>query len=820
MVALMLYVSGVAVPLVHPVAPLWVYATLSSIFTFAGLALVVSHRRDHRAEWLGALFTMIGCPLVRPLIAGGGAAPLEWLESFHPEVFTPACAWGFAAAFPLDLRGRAARVVRGITFACAMIAAALVGVSLMSAWDTGPLQAVAVTLNRVPRDRVSPIWLLQAGLAAPALVVLLWRALRAPAEARRRVALFVAAFCGGLGPITLELLAEGIWPEYAIAIHQPSSEPWITAVLFVGLGTLPFSMGYAVLFDRVVETHIALQAAAQYLLARYIVGLLTLIPFGGLFLYLVRHREDSLTSLFSGAQRPTILLVSALAGIAAVYGRPLVIRMLDRRYYREPYDGRRMLGELTGTRGPTSLTELGHRVHQEITNAFHARITVFLMQDDLAAMQPVGSALPPIPAFSPLLRFDDGGGTTVDIATDTGRRLLASLDERERRWLVDEDVRMIAAARSRVLGTVGLIAAGPKQSGLAYTADDGEFLSAIAAAVGLTFDSLRLTRAHVEPAIEPVARECEGCGSVYGPETASCRCGRPLREGTAPYVLRGVFRFERRIGSGGVGVVYRAVDLSLGRTVAIKVLSATRPDQVETLMREARDMAGMSHEHLAVIHAVERWGQTPLLVQEYLEGGTLAQRLATAALPPAAVAELGEVLCDVLERVHEEGIVHCDVKPSNIGYTRDGVLKLFDFSLARRLPVIPDDDATGEAGDGKVLVDSGGVCAGTPYYMSPEAIHGAPPVPAFDWWSLAVVLFEALTGRRPFDGPDTPGVLASILFQPVPRLRTFRPELPDEIGDFFFRVFDRTQNKRMSTAKEFLPLLTMLKGLTPPPGVG
>ena len=562
-VALMLYISGLAAPLVAPVAPLWLYAALSATFTIAGLALVLSQRRDHRAEWLGALLTMVGCPLVRPLIAGDGGQPLAWLESFHPEVFTPACAWAFAASFPVNVTGRSARIVRGVSSACVAIGAGLMVVSLMSAFGSGPLHTAAVALNRVPRGRVSPIWLLQIGLAAPTLLVLLWRSATAPPQARSRAALFIGALTLGLGPITLELLAEGIWPAYGIAMHRPAAEPWITGVVFAGLGTLPFTMGYAVLFDRVVETRIALRAAAQYLLARYIVGLLTLVPFGGLVFYLIRHREDSLMSLVSGGDRPTVLLGSAIVGAVAMRFRPRLVRALDRRYHREPYDGSRVLGQLTGTDGPSTIDELGLHVRKEIGDAFHAPIEVFLLHDDHAVLQPVVSALPPIPVFSSLLRLGETGSATVDLLADAGKALLASLPADERHWLARGDIRLVSCVRSRALGPVGLIGAGPKLSGLPYTLADREFLSAVSSAIGLAVDSLQLRRAHVAPTTEPAARECDGCGSVYTSDAGRCRCGRALADSAVPYVLRGVFRFERRIGSGGAGVVYRAVDLRL-----------------------------------------------------------------------------------------------------------------------------------------------------------------------------------------------------------------------------------------------------------------
>lgn len=809
-IALMLYVSGLAAPLVNPVAPLWFYAALSSTFTFAGLALVLSQRRDHRAEWLGALLTMVGCPLVRPLIAGGAGLPFAWLEAFHPEAFTPACAWAFAASFPTDLSGRAARIVRGVTSACIAIGTVLVVVSLMAVWESSPIHTAAVALTRVPRNRVSPVWLLQMALGAPTLAVLLWRSATAPPDARSRATLFIGALLLGLGPITLELLVEGIWPAYGIAMHRPASEPWISAIVFAGMATLPFTMGYAVLFDRVVETRIALQAASQYLLARYMFGLLTLIPFGGLALYLMRHREDSLTSLFSGSERPAILLGSVIAGVIAMQWRSRFIRALDRRYHREPYDGSRVLGELTGPGAPLTIDDLGIRVRQQIGEAFHAPVDVFLLRDDPTVLQAISSPLPPIPIFSPLLRVDDVACATLDLTATAGQEVMRSLPADQRQWLVNGDIRLVTCIRSRPLGAVGLIAAGPKLSGLPYKLDDREFLSAVASAVGLTFDSFRLRGAHLPTPAEPAARECEGCGSVYPSDAGRCRCGRTLSDGFVPYVLRGVFRFERRIGSGGSGIVYRAVDLGLGRTVAIKVVSAARGAHVDALIREARQMAAVSHRHLAVIHGVERWRQTPLLVQEYLDGGTLSQRLLAGPLQRAEVFELGLVLVDVLERLHQDGIVHCDVKPSNIGYTREGVIKLFDFSLARHVAVALVDAHDG-AGDAETTGDSAGRFAGTPFYMSPEAIRGERPEPCFDWWALSVVLFEALAGRRPFDGADTPDLLASILFRRVTPIHALRPDLPDPVGNFFAGAFDRLPSNRPTTGAAFRSALAFLK---------
>ena len=132
-----------------------------------------------------------------------------------------------------------------------------------------------------------------------------------------------------------------------------------------------------------------------------------------------------------------------------------------------------------------------------------------------------------------------------------------------------------------------------------------------------------------------------------------------------------------------MGVVYRAKDLTLGRAVALKTLPATSPEDSARLRREARAMAAITHPNLALIFGVETWQGTPILVIEYLAGSTLAERLPTGPMAWEEVLELSLVLASVLERVHGSGILHRDVKPSNIGFTEEDVPKLLDFGLVR-----------------------------------------------------------------------------------------------------------------------------------------
>ena len=168
-----------------------------------------------------------------------------------------------------------------------------------------------------------------------------------------------------------------------------------------------------------------------------------------------------------------------------------------------------------------------------------------------------------------------------------------------------------------------------------------------------------------------------------------------------------------------MGVVYRAVDLVLGREVAIKTLPRLGPDQAERLRKEARAMAAVTHPNLAVVHGIESWQGIPFLVEEYLGGGTLAHLISDSPPSLEEAIRLGVVLAGVLEQLHIAGIMHCDVKPGNIGFTQGGVVKLLDFGLARllrdaRAPADMPTTSVGRYTPQPVAVSASGA-AGTPY---------------------------------------------------------------------------------------------------------
>ena len=238
-----------------------------------------------------------------------------------------------------------------------------------------------------------------------------------------------------------------------------------------------------------------------------------------------------------------------------------------------------------------------------------------------------------------------------------------------------------------------------------------------------------------------------------------------------PWIGRrfGSYEIMARLGSGGMGEVYRARDTRLGRDVAVKVLPisvSTDRDRLARFDREARVLAALNDPHIAAIYGIEDLGPTGEpghaatgLVLELIDGETLAERLTRGALPIVEAIGNAKQIAEGLEAAHDRGITHRDLKPSNIALTRSGIVKLLDFGLAK--PPVAFDTATIDPLS--VPASGNGALLGTVPYMSPEQARGQPVDKRTDIWAFGCVLFEMLTRQRPFGGDATSDQLAAIL---------------------------------------------------------
>ena len=263
------------------------------------------------------------------------------------------------------------------------------------------------------------------------------------------------------------------------------------------------------------------------------------------------------------------------------------------------------------------------------------------------------------------------------------------------------------------------------------------------------------------------------------------------------------YRIIEKIGAGGMGVVYKALDLRLDRQVAIKFLPegvARDPEKLARLEREARSLAAINHPNIAAIHEFEESDDVPFLVLELVPGGTLQERLATGPLGTDDALAIARQVADALSAAHERGIVHRDLKPENIKITPDGKVKVLDFGLAVSQPAPTPADVT-SAPTLTSSVTREGAILGTPGYMSPEQARGMPTDRRTDLWSFGCVLYETLCGRQAFPGATPADSLAAILTR-SPDWEALPKGLPPEITALLRRCLEKESGLRWNDASE------------------
>jgi Tol biopolymer transport system component/tRNA A-37 threonylcarbamoyl transferase component Bud32 len=259
------------------------------------------------------------------------------------------------------------------------------------------------------------------------------------------------------------------------------------------------------------------------------------------------------------------------------------------------------------------------------------------------------------------------------------------------------------------------------------------------------------------------------------------------------------FEITAELGRGGMGEVYRATDSKLGREVAIKVLPeefVADEERLARFEREARVLAALDHSNIAAIYGLEEVEGRKLLVMQLAEGETLAERIDRGPVPLTEALRIALQLAEALEAAHEKGIIHRDLKPANVKVTPDGQVKVLDFGLAKALasePAAESPDLLARSPTLTARMTSEGVVLGTAAYMSPEQAKGEEADTRADIWAFGCVLWEMLTGERPFRGDSVPETMARVL-EREPEW----DELPDAAGPAVERLLRRCLRKEPS----------------------
>jgi predicted ATPase len=276
----------------------------------------------------------------------------------------------------------------------------------------------------------------------------------------------------------------------------------------------------------------------------------------------------------------------------------------------------------------------------------------------------------------------------------------------------------------------------------------------------------------------------------------------------------GRYKIRSLLGAGGMGEVYLAQDVRLGRTVALKVLPEQIASDVNRMQRfvlEAKTASALNHPNIITIYEIEQSDSGNFIATELIDGETLRQRMTHGAATVSEVLDISIQIASALAAAHEAGVVHRDIKPENIMLRPDGLIKVLDFGLAKPLLSYRSADLDSASPTLDLVNTKPGLVMGTVHYMSPEQARGVSVDARTDIWSLGVVLFELVAGQRPFDGETTNDVIAAIIKTAAPPVSRFRAGTPTALEEIILKALEKDPAERYQTAKELLVDLRRLQ---------
>lgn len=535
----------------------------------------------------------------------------------------------------------------------------------------------------------------------------------------------------------------------------------LATALFV---LIPITFAYTIFRHRVFDIHVAIRLGFRYLLARGVLEALLALPIVGLVLSIYQNPNITVAELLFQRTAYFYLLVAVAL---SVFFRSRLGDWVDRQFFRDAYDREKILFKLIDEiKQKDSVSEITWRVSREIEKALHPKNLVILYRHEetgsLVRAYSSGSGMLDfrLSEDAHLLRLLDGETAAFDVL-----ELLDDLPTDERERLEHYQIVLIVPLTGTAGRLAGLLLLGDKRSEEPYSARDRALLESVASHMAIVHENAQLKsriardeqlRVNVLGRMEQdgvnLLKECPVCSTCFDSSVQFCPTDGAQLTMSMPIerVVDGKYRMDRLLGRGGMGAVYEGVDVRLGRPVAVKVLAGSMFGNLTALKRferEARASARLSHANIVQVYDYGRIGETgAYLVLELLQGHTLRHRMRqSGCLHPKEAARIFDQVFEGMKAAHAAGVIHRDLKPENIVIAVDATgvhaAKILDFGLAKvnRLDGVVSESLTVP-----------GTIMGTFGYMPMEQLTGGETDGRADVYALAVMVVEAITGRKPF----------------------------------------------------------------------
>ena len=749
----------------------WIHLLCGAVFLAVGL-IVAFARPDYLAArralecavLSSGFFALICLNRDDGMLFGASLAVAMALYAIIP--FHVLAGYRFSAVFPANLPRTGLWRAAEIALYAGAVLVWLPVVHQAALRVAGGDRAVDLAGSQYPLSVYSQLWfqpleVIFIAFCAVAIVAVCWRNYACLTEPglRRRMRWMFFGMGASIFPV---ILLAPFFLLSAAATRQGLIE-FINIFAIVS----PLCVAYAIFKHRVLGIRVVLRAGLQYLLARNVLRVGLAVPALIIIATAVTHPGQTLAELAFGPIGKLDLVLLVITGVALNY-RTALLNRIDRRFFREAY------------RQDQIFVALGEAIHRaadvpEISRLLSSQIDAALHPSAIFAVSREGPE-----EFAVVYSSSQDGSRSVQefgIPLAQVESLDSSLDvpslsdaERVQYAALEAlGIELLVPIRGPNEGLIGLVLLGPKRSEEPYSGNDRRLLDTIAAQTGVAWENLQLRErlkheravrqkvvASIEGGPASVVMECPACGACYDGDTNVCQHdGRALTLSLPiPRTIDGKYALSRLIGRGGMGAVYKATDLRLDRTVAVKIMVGDLFGHARALQRFAREArASAKLDHPNVVRIFD-FGELPgggaYLVLEYLQGLTLRREIRNRGMiPPGEASPLVQAICYGIEAAHSRHVIHRDLKPENIFLVRDSpeaqpVAKILDFGLA----VVRDLEFSGQS-----KLTQPGAAIGTVGYMSREQFLGEAVDERSDIFSLGIVAFEMLTGEVRLRGP-------------------------------------------------------------------